>query len=957
MIWGLVVATVLSMFAMDPFTAKAEEVVIKVGYDANSNFIKKDNGEYYGYGVEYLDKIAEYTDWKYEYINDTSWQESLEKLRNGEIDLICTAHYTEERAEEFLYSDIPLGYETTLLYTRADSEIFYQDYDAMDGSRVGLLKESYSASEFEEYAKEHGIECETTYYKRENDMLAALENGEIDMLAIGSRYATIDLKLLDRLGANAFYCITNKENEALINEIEDVLQQIMFDDPKFEGELNAEYFGHESISHTPLYTKEELEFIQNAGVIKLKIMMNQRPSCYEENGEVKGIWVEYLKLLSEKSGIQFDIEIGQLTDISEEQYNELLQQDYLLFRTYRAREYNNRLEENISTVPLASTTLSYIQRKDEFVQERNEKFTIALTKDLSYTEQLLLEENPAYTFKYYTDGEACMEALLEKEVDMVIQSTYFASYLMQKPEYADKLAEVPGTDYTNKIVLVAGEDQQVLIDILNKAINHITVEEKDAIVTRELLLNPYPIGLEDIFYQHWEWIISLAGALVIVLVIYTIMTHRMAKLQVQKKEYELLQKKVQLDELTGLYNRTYFYEIAKQMIENAEEEMCILTMDISNFKVVNELYGMSTGDRLLKDIADQILALDQSKKFIPARFMADHFYMCMPRAEFEKIHFPKSFETFLEDMDIKVVYGVFFVEDQKDLPINLMCDRAELAAHEKNYKYVEYIHFYNDAIRQEKLIEQEIENEMEKALAEKQFYIVVQPKYNVNTQEIIGGEVLVRWKHPKKGIVSPGLFIKVFEKNGFITQLDYFVWEETYRLQAKLKAEGIKTVPLSINVSRAHFYGTELKNKLVDLLYKYNIEPEDIELEITESICGEEPDLIYDKIRELQSLGFKIAMDDFGSGYSSLNMLKEMPLDIIKMDLKFLDGGENELKSHYILKSLIDLARAMDLRVIVEGVETKEQVEFLKQFYDCYAQGYFFSRPIECDIFKDKLMN
>ena len=168
-----------------------------------------------------------------------------------------------------------------------------------------------------------------------------------------------------------------------------------------------------------------------------------------------------------------------------------------------------------------------------------------------------------------------------------------------------------------------------------------------------------------------------------------------------------------------------------------------------------------------------------------------------------------------------------------------------------------------------------------------------------------------------------------------------------------MKAEGIKTVPISINVSRAHFYVNELQQRLLNLINKYGLEPKDIELEITESICGDAPDAIYERIRELQNLGFKIAMDDFGSGYSSLNMLKEMPLDIIKMDLKFLEGDQE--KGRKILKALIDMSYTLDLKVVVEGVETFSQVEFLRQFKECSIQGYYYSKPIVAKAFEELL--
>ena len=413
-----------------------------------------------------------------------------------------------------------------------------------------------------------------------------------------------------------------------------------------------------------------------------------------------------------------------------------------------------------------------------------------------------------------------------------------------------------------------------------------------------------------------------------------------------------LRSKVEKDEITGLYNRPYFYKMVRERIMKSDEDLYIVNVDISNFKIVNEHYGMETGDRLLKEIGAQLRALDKNGRMIFARFVTDHYYICMPKSEFEQIELPKTFKTFLENMDIRVVYGVFLIED-RELPIHVMCSRALETAHDKSYAYTDYIHLYNDNVHQQTLLAQEIESEMEEALAQRQFGVVVQPKYDPNTEKIVGGETLVRWHHPEKGMISPGIFIDVFERNGFIVNLDHFVWEETCRFQAQMKQSGIQTVPISINVSRIHFYNRELHRKLCELIQTYGLEPADIELEITESLCGENTDNIFDIIRELQADGFKVAMDDFGSGYSSLNMLKEMPLDILKMDLKFLDGEET--KGRVILKALIEMAQSIGLNVVVEGVELLSQVEFLRQFKHCYIQGYYYSRPVPVADFEAML--
>ena len=947
----MVFTLMITMLPVSRIQTRADEKVIRVGYDTNSNFIHDDGQGYHGYGAEYLEKIAEYTGWKFEYVKDESWHGSLDKLRNGEIDLLCTVHYTKERAEEFLFSNIPLGYETSLLYTLEDSEIAYQDFDAMQGCRIGLLKESYSAQDFEAYAEKIEIQYEGVYFERENEMMNALQTGAIDMMVVGSRYANPDLKLVDTSGANAFYCISGKENQELIDKIETAIQQIMFDIPTFEGELNKKYYGQNAITNSPLYTKEELAYIENLGTIKIKLIQNQRPSCYIEDDETKGVWAEVIKLLAEKSGIQFVLEGAVAEEYSHETYEQYLEDGYLLLRTQKAIEYMDDLEGTIVSNPIAKVSLSYVKRQESFVEDEYTTHAIAISKDLAYLEDMLKEEHLNHEIKYYSDAKSCLEALVNNEVCFVVQNSHRVSYLMQKPEYADKLVVVPGADHGSDVCIVATEEQNMLIGIIDKTIRQISDQEINEIVERELLMNPYPFEDEDFLYEYWKWILIVFLIIVAAVIVYTILTQRMANYKVKKKEYELLQKKIQLDEITGLYNRTYFFELAKELIDKTNEEMCIVTMDISNFKIVNELYGMNVGDELLKELARQLRNIGNEYEMISARFMADHYYMCMSKKDFERINFPRSFKTFLKEMDIKVVYGVYLVEDGNQMPVNVMCDRAFVAVHDKSYSYVDYIHYYNASEHNQIMLEQEIENDMEKAIEEGQFYIVVQPKYNPVSGEIVGGETLVRWQHPKKGIVSPGVFIPVFEKNGFILQLDYYVWEETCALIAKMKEDGVKTVPISINVSRAHFYGNELKQKLLGLIDKYGLETDDIELEITESICGDAPGAIYEKIRELQNLGFKIAMDDFGSGYSSLNMLKEMPLDIIKMDLKFLDGEQE--KGRKILKALIDMAHTLDLKVVVEGVEILSQVEFLRQFEECTLQGYYYSRPVVADVFEE----
>lgn len=426
----------------------------------------------------------------------------------------------------------------------------------------------------------------------------------------------------------------------------------------------------------------------------------------------------------------------------------------------------------------------------------------------------------------------------------------------------------------------------------------------------------------------------------------------------QKTEYDALKEKTQIDELTGVYNRSSFLDKAQEMIEGSGDDIYIVRFNVCRFKMVNEMYGAEKGDHLLCEMGRDLKAMGRQMGFIVGRFTADHFYMCARRKDFERIELPHRAPAPWLGIDITMCYGVYPVGSQKDIPVSAMCDRADMAIASGDNSALEHIFYYSDSARQKMLHEQEIENDMVQAISERQFCIYIQPKFDIETEDIVGGEALVRWIHPQRGMVPPGAFIGLFERNGFIRELDYYVWEECCRFLAEAKKKGLPVLPLSMNVSRIHFYGSELVEKLMDLVEKYEIEPGELELEITEGICANDTDIIFNKCEELRGKGFKISMDDFGSGYSSLNMLKEMPLDIIKMDLRFLSGdvdAEQKVKGQHILRTLIELAHTLGLGVVVEGLETAEQKEFIKAIGRSVVQGYYYSKPVDCRSYESMI--
>lgn len=428
----------------------------------------------------------------------------------------------------------------------------------------------------------------------------------------------------------------------------------------------------------------------------------------------------------------------------------------------------------------------------------------------------------------------------------------------------------------------------------------------------------------------------------------------------QKHIDEFIEGEVSFDDLTGLYNRKYFYDAAEEMIADYRDKggVSIIRINLCNFKVVNDLYGMDKGDQLLCHIAGELKKGVQKFNFIAARFSADKFYTCVPQKYCDQLPLIRQASVPWLNMNLTFLYGIYVVEGSTDATVPQMCDWADLAISAGNSGTGVFVHYYKDEFRQKILKEKEIEGEMEQALATGQFIIYIQPKYAVHSNQVVGGEALVRWQHPQKGIVSPAGFIPLFERNGFIRDLDYYVRESCCAFIRCARDKGLSVPPVSINVSRIHFYGKELQSKLEELLKRYQLGPKDIELEVTETICTTDSEVFLEICSNLCEAGFTIAMDDFGSGYSSLNMLKEIPIDVIKMDMRFLAGDQDpsqQEKGRSILRSLIKMAQHLRLDIVVEGVETRDQVEFLKDIGQCTAQGYFYARPLPTNDFEAML--
>lgn len=422
----------------------------------------------------------------------------------------------------------------------------------------------------------------------------------------------------------------------------------------------------------------------------------------------------------------------------------------------------------------------------------------------------------------------------------------------------------------------------------------------------------------------------------------------------QLSAFNQLKYLAEYDALTGIYNKAKFFEVTRTMLNaNPDEKFAFLRLDIDRFQLINSFFGVEEGDKLLRWLADILSARCGGELCTCGRIEADVFAACfsypsenvvLQKLELEKEHV----KSYNRSFDIVPVFGVYFLDDLT-LPVNEMLDRAELAAKTCKGSYIETTAVYRPELRKKLEREQAIIHEMAPALAQGQFQIYLQPKYALSTNMPAGAEALVRWLHPVKGMISPGDFIPVFEKNGLISRLDCYVWEAVCRLLHEWLAQGLSPAPVSVNVSRVNLYNPNLVAIIADLTAKYGVPPHLLQLELTESAYMDNPQMMEQMVGQLHTAGFTVLMDDFGSGYSSLSVLKNVDVDVLKFDMRFFEKTRVSGRGENIVASIVRMAKWLNLPVTAEGVEDREQVEFLRGVGCDYVQGFYFAKPMPVD--------
>ena len=412
------------------------------------------------------------------------------------------------------------------------------------------------------------------------------------------------------------------------------------------------------------------------------------------------------------------------------------------------------------------------------------------------------------------------------------------------------------------------------------------------------------------------------------------------------------------DQLTGLYNKEFFYRYAAQLdLYHKDEPTDAILFDVNHFHTINDRYGKAHGNVILKRIAQNALSYVNEAGGIVCRSGADTFMLyCRHLDGYEALL--NRLSDNLDDSGpgenrVRLRMGVY-VDADKSIDIERRFDRAKMAADTARDHLTDPVAFYDNSMREAEILEEQLIDDFPSAIRNKQFVVFYQPKYNIKTDVpvLTSAEALVRWNHPTLGFVSPGTFIPLFERNGLIQELDHYVWSQAASQIKDWKTRLNVSLPVSVNVSRIDLYDPELTDRLLHIADINGLKTEDLLLEITESAYTEKTDQIITTVKNLRNLGFRIEMDDFGSGYSSLSMLSNMPIDALKLDIQFIRNAFKEQKDTRLLEAMIGLAKSFEVPTIAEGVEVYEQFAELKAMGCDIIQGYYFSRPLPADEFE-----
>lgn len=922
-------------------TEKKDYGTLKVGYVINSSFMEEDRpGHVVGYGYEYMEILENYMPCNFEYIAFDDWTDLLDKLQTGEIDIIPNLPGDHKWLVNARSTDHVVG--------RFPMELVITSDKIKPHINLARVRTNYDTPGLDEVAREEGFQYTLVNYKTYQDILDAYERGEVD--------GYVDAMLFYNKNKNT-YAVFDRQNyrlsvradrTELLNRLNWAMDQLLMDQSDIRDTLKRKYFLKEGFPL--LLTRSEREFLSEKKKLRTAVLFYQKPRVYRDGeGNLTGLMPDIIKRISDDLNVEIEI----VETKTYEEARNLIANGEIDFIADAICDFS--WAENYNINP----TQKYFQMdyvavtRENYILDLANHPKVACLPHMFYTMNFIEMKFPKENIIYLPTFEECLKAVAEGRADVVyINRDSVFSFIDSAGTYDLEVGSVSA--YSQSIGLgISSNGDLRLWHILNKEINHIDVSwVHDTLAKHQQ--NTNTLSLRKVIYHNPFKVVFFVTLLT------SIIGGLIYRRKMNKKNFEIIQRMAYTDSRYNLPNVAWLEMQIPQALEklnsedpNAKTFFAVFSM-MSNAIITEKLDHKMANRQFLK-LADD-LKNSEPVIFTAAGIDVRHL-ICFCKAN--------SVED-LTDWAKKIIESHHYMDTADENAKIVIHTKVGINHYEKNsdiqktigYAVIACKQISNDEVNifDEKMEENlttahYIESRMVDALKNDEFKAWYQPKYDIKTRKIIGAEALVRWISPETGFMPPGKFIPLFEQNGFVIQVDYYILEKTCQLQMERLAEGKEVIPISVNQSRLHMTEDGYLEKMRAIVEKYKLPPHIIELEVTETMFED-----FDKkmarqnvekiINGLKEMGFTISVDDFGAGYSSFSLLGSLPMDIMKIDRSVLTGADTSQKMKKILGNVIKLGHSLGMSVICEGIETVEEENLLLSLGCRYGQGFLNAKPM-----------
>lgn len=953
----MLVAALVVLAAAVPVSAfaGAAEKIYVVGVCPKFGIAKTASGTS-GLADDYLRHISKFTGDRYAY-REGMPEELFQMLLGGYIDMIPCVTENELKVYESLVSENPesaLAFAGYSLVTKFDAVYVYDngtykdtnfgDVSAIKRMRIGYLPEDeadffaggrFVCSELED--------AQFIPYSTESTLREDFVSGKIDAAVKNCFRPWNSETIVYQFNIDACRFVVRASDKTLSDKLCEGISNLFISYPAFPGDVyekNIANYGSQKLA----FSAAERSYLESKREITVAFnLASDLMQCYDRKTDsASGIFGSVVEDISRTTGLKVNLKpyetltecMGKLSEGSVDAvYGGVPLCGLSGYPGYYISAAAAR-----SPVVLAGKSGAAVSETAKIAAPGSNEDIVR------YLERFF----PKMQITPYPDEEEACGAVMRGECDLVCAGSYDLLYLIDTAYKEIAVREVLPIFHSECFVMKKYPAE--LCSVMENALAQINGNE--TVVDIYNIINSNVPVVEDDHSGIWLIITGLT-VLAVLLAGLIVISAANGK------------RRTELDPLTGgRTKRRYLTDSAKAVKKSSPEEWAVIVFDIDKFKFINDRLGYDEGNRMLERLYKTVGDHMENGE-IYARISGDVF-ACTVRNSPDngmEMRLNNIFTEFNRRNSLFVSYPVLFsagvcrleqcAEKDGAADFNTAIDRCNIARQAIKGKHGSTVAFYDGKIRDKALREKDFENIMPQALEKREFMCYLQPKYGTKSRRIEGAEALIRWNSKEFGFVVPNDFIPLSEKNGFVVELDFFILEEVCKAMRRWLDSGKTPVVISVNQSRLHLSDDDYIWRLREIVDKYEIPYEYLELELTESVFTEDADLMLKIMQKLHDIGFKLSIDDFGSGYSSLNMLKDIPADVVKIDREFFNGTVNSEKGRAVISTVVDLAKNLDMQVISEGVETVEQVDFLQEIECNMIQGFYFAKPMTVREFEE----